>query len=156
MADGFPADILPKEVTDRIRNVLRHQKKPILVLDFDGVIHSYTSGWKGAAIVSDPPVPGAIAFIVKALETFRVAILSSRSHEPGGIDAMRGWLLMFLMNDMDRGDALEVYRQIEWPTVKPPALITIDDRALTFDGTWPDMEALKGFQPWNKRVTTNG
>lgn len=33
-----------------------------------------------------------------------------------------------------------------------PALITIDDRAITFNGTWPRMEDLKAFQPWNKRV----
>lgn len=30
-------------------------------------------------------------------------------------------------------------------------MISIDDRALTFDGTWPDIAALKAFQPWNKR-----
>jgi hypothetical protein len=33
-------------------------RKPILCLDFDGVLHSYTSGWKGAAVIPDPPVPG--------------------------------------------------------------------------------------------------
>jgi hypothetical protein len=30
--------------------------KPILCLDFDGVIHSYSSGWKGADVIPDPPV----------------------------------------------------------------------------------------------------
>lgn len=29
--------------------------KPILCLDFDGVIHSYASGWKGADVIPDPP-----------------------------------------------------------------------------------------------------
>ena len=41
--------------------------------------------------------------------------------------------------------------RIEWPTEKPPAMVTIDDRALTFDGTWPEIEDLLAFQPWNKR-----
>ena len=40
-------------------------RKPIICLDFDGVIHSYTSGWKGAAVIPDPPVPGALEFIVE-------------------------------------------------------------------------------------------
>ena len=131
----------------------QHKRKSILVLDFDGVIHSYASGWQGAAIVPDPPVPGAIPFIVDALKSFRVAILSSRSHEPGGIDAMRGWLLMFMMAaDIDPHDAREAFDAVEWPTVKPPAVVTIDDRALTFDGTWPSIEALKAFQPWNQKA----
>src|SRR5271163_3111820 len=66
--------------------------KQILCLDFDGVIHSYTSGWKGADVISDPPVPGAIAFMLSALIYFKVVIFSSRSHQRGGTDAMRRWL----------------------------------------------------------------
>ena len=28
--------------------------KQTVVFDFDGVIHSYTSGWKGATIIPEP------------------------------------------------------------------------------------------------------
>ena len=66
--------------------------KPILSLDFDGVIHSYTSGWKGARIVADPPVDGALDFMTQAMESFRVAVFSSRSHAWGGRRAMKWWL----------------------------------------------------------------
>jgi hypothetical protein len=41
---------------------------------------------------------------------------------------------------------------ISFPTKKPAAFITIDDRALTFNGKWPDVESLKSFQPWYKRI----
>jgi len=39
----------------------------LVCLDFDGVIHSYTSGWQGIESADDPPVPGAFDFIDTAL-----------------------------------------------------------------------------------------
>lgn len=66
--------------------------KPILCLDFDGVIHSYSSGWQGAAVIPDAPVTGAMRFIWDATDHFRVAIYSSRSGQRGGIKAMQRWL----------------------------------------------------------------
>jgi hypothetical protein len=126
--------------------------KPILCLDFDGVIHSYTSGWQGAATVSDPPVEGAIAFLREALKVFDVQIYSSRSHEPGGQRAMREWLGYHVLDQRLAGDEdLAWVSEIGWPNHKPSAMVTIDDRALTFDGTWPDIAALKAFKPWNKK-----
>lgn len=122
--------------------------KPILCLDFDGVIHSYTSGWKGADIVPDPPVDGAIKFIDEALNHFRVAVYSSRSGHPDGIYAMRKWLRRHWLEADLAGDREML---IEWPMEKPSAFITLDDRALTFNGTWPDIETLKAFKPWNKK-----
>jgi hypothetical protein len=120
--------------------------KPILCLDFDGVIHSYTSGWKGANVIPDPPVDGAMSFIREALKHFTVAIFSSRSHQPGGLDAMKDYIA--LNSEMGFHDPIV---GLEWPLEKPAAMVTIDDRALTFDGTWPAIDALKNFKPWNKR-----
>jgi hypothetical protein len=127
--------------------------KPILCLDFDGVIHSYVSGWKGADTIPDPPVDGAMKFIWDAGEHFRVAIFSSRSNQAGGLNAMKAWLRHHFRgywgaHAMQADDKLS---DIEWPLEKPAAFITIDDRALTFEGTWPDIETLKTFKPWNKR-----
>ena len=45
---------------------------PILCLDFDGVLHSYTSGWLGADVIPDPPVPGYAQFLLRAVEVFEV------------------------------------------------------------------------------------
>jgi hypothetical protein len=121
--------------------------KPLLVLDFDGVIHSYKSGWAGATVIPDSPVPGAIEFIEQALSYFRVAIYSSRSGEAGGIEAMQRYI-----EEHDSSDQYNLVEEIEWPTSKPPAFITIDDRVFHFQGAWPDLPSLLEFKPWNKRA----
>lgn len=128
--------------------------KPILCLDFDGVIHSYASGWKGADVIPDPPVDGAMKFIWDALEHFRVVVFSSRSNQSGGLRAMQRYIEKNFKEywGTHATEADDKFSEIEWPLEKPPAMITIDDRALTFDGTWPEVEALRGFQPWNKRI----
>ena len=131
--------------------------KLILCLDFDGVIHSYASGWKGADVIPDPPVPGAIDFLRGAVDHFKVMVFSSRSNLPGGIDAMRAYLEVFLRHEIaDQEEAIRIMSLIDWPIEKPPAFIGIDDRVLTFDGTWPSMDSLKSFQPWNKRPPSLG
>lgn len=128
--------------------------KPILCLDFDGVLHSYTSGWKGAHKIPDKPVPGAFEFLSKAIYEFDVQIFSSRSNQPGGIKAMKAWLAKWwAINDQEPPvdyDSL-VDHMIKFPTEKPPAMVTIDDRAITFTGEWPDLDGLKAFKPWNKK-----
>jgi len=126
--------------------------KPLLVLDFDGVIHSYTSGWKGAATVPDPPVPDAIAFLREAVKVFRVAIYSSRSGQLGGIEAMAEWLgLQVMLERLSDDEDLAWATAIEWPTEKPAAFVGIDDRVLTFTGNWPTIQELLAFKPWNKK-----
>jgi hypothetical protein len=125
---------------------------PILCLDFDGVLHSYSSGWEGADVISDPPVDGAMEFIFDALKCFRVAIFSSRSNQPGGVQAMKKWLKTHFTECFKPMSVTLLLDDIEWPLEKPPAMVTIDYRALTFNGTWPSIDSLIGFQPWNKHV----
>lgn len=127
--------------------------KPILCLDFDGVIHSYASGWKGADVIPDAPVVGAMRFIWEATDHFKIEIFSSRSNQPGGKKAMWRWFAKHWREAWasDRTTADDKLAEIGWPNEKPAAMVTIDDRALTFDGTWPTIESLKAFQPWNKR-----
>lgn len=125
--------------------------KPILCVDFDGVIHSYDSGWQGADVVSDPLVPGAIAFLLSALERFDVCIYSSRTSQPGGLKAMKDYLQREAGQtwyDSPAGSGLE---NVRFPEQKPAAFLTLDDRAVCFDGRWPSVEALALFKPWNKR-----
>lgn len=125
--------------------------KPILCLDFDGVIHSYTSGWRGADQAPDPAVAGTAGFLRKAVDLFRVSVFSSRSNQPGGIAAMQRYVMDLLHNAFTDQRLIDyIYGEIEWPTDKPPAMLTIDDRAICFTGLWPDPQQLLQFKPWNK------
>jgi len=123
-----------------------NQNKPILCLDFDGVCHSYTSGWKGADVIPDPPVPGLFEFLLEAEEQFEIHIFSTRSLQDGGIEAMVQWFDEWRQK-LDK----PLLRGLHFPIEKPPALVTLDDRAITFNGAWPQVDYLREFQPWYKR-----
>lgn len=56
-----------------------------VVFDFDGVIHSYTSGWCGVSEIPDPPVSGIKDAINAIREAgYRVVVVSTRCAEPAG------------------------------------------------------------------------
>ncbi|MCC6558546.1 MAG: hypothetical protein IT372_36895, partial [Polyangiaceae bacterium] len=126
------------------RKRTRAKPKKTLVVDFDGVLHSYASGWKGPTSIPDPPVPGAFAFLAQAVERFDVAVLSSRSRETGGIDAMKRWLA-------DHGLDPAVLAKLRFPRTKPPAHVYLDDRGWRFEGTFPSVDAIDAFRPWHAR-----
>ena len=132
------------------------RQKPILCVDFDGVIHSYTSGWINAEIIPDPPVPGALEWLWRATEWFDVQIYSSRSKEAPARTAMKVWMCTHA------NDVWDVQHPMCQPTddypikfahEKPAAFITIDDRAYCFEGDWSELDPseLLNFKPWNKR-----
>ena len=53
--------------------------KRTVVFDFDGVIHSYTSGWKGQSVIPDPPVPGIKEAIAEIRDAgYEVVVVSTR------------------------------------------------------------------------------
>ena len=115
--------------------------KKILVLDFDGVVHSYVSPWVDSHVIADAPVPGALDFIRRALDVFDVQIYSSRSASSTGRTAMQGWLLDHAMQ-LDKDDYSWVFN-VKWPDTKPPAHITLDDRVWCFTGSWPPLDEPK-------------
>lgn len=115
--------------------------KPILLLDFDGVLHSYTSGWKGVDVISDPPVEGALDFVMDAVDHFEVCVYSSRSKTSEGRSAIFIWL-------EDHGFPMML---MNVTAEKPAAFLTIDDRCVCFDGTFPDASELLAFTPWNRK-----
>lgn len=130
-------------------------RKPILCLDFDGVVNSYKSGWQGVDAIPDPPTEGFFEWLATAMPHFRIAIFSSRSSSEDARKSMQGWLWMHYREWLCTAPSAAPIPidEIEFPAEKPPAMISLDDRALTFNGDWSEFSParLLGFKPWNKR-----
>ncbi|MFK8113875.1 MAG: hypothetical protein AB8B91_16860, partial [Rubripirellula sp.] len=103
------------------------QKKiKTVCLDFDGVIHSYRSGWQGVTSIPDPPIHGVGDSIRQLRKRYRVVVHSARTASEEGCDAIRSWLAR---------------HNIEVDDVcmhKPPAHVYVDDRAIPFSGNWDE------------------
>ena len=130
--------------------------KPILCVDFDGVIHSYDKGWQDGKIYGKV-VPGFFEWALAAQEHFRLVIYSSRSKDEEGRAAMLNWIQVQHLNwlaTQPLGGA-NTWIHYEFVHEKPAAFLTIDDRALTFNGNWSDPlydpKALRAFKPWNAK-----
>lgn len=101
-------------------NVVTYQKS--VVFDFDGVIHSYTSGWQGYSEIPDPPVAGIATAISQIRNAgFLVKVVSTRCKHEEGKEAIRKYL------DFNNIEVDAVMYE------KPPAIAYIDDRAIHFD-----------------------
>lgn len=117
-----------------------------VAFDFDGVIHSYKSGWQGADVIPDTPVEGAIRMLINLISmyTIQVCIFSSRNFQEGGIEAMKKYLI-------DNGLQEHLVDEIEFPLIKEGFHLFIDDRAFAFEGTFPSIDYILNFKAWNKR-----
>lgn len=123
--------------------------KKTIVFDFDGVIHSYTSGWQGAATIPDPPTPGIIEALQEICEAgYEIVIVSSRCATEEGKAAIQDYLTKHHMHQYVSRICTE----------KPPAIVYIDDRAICFDGNASNLlEKIQTFQPWyQKGQSLNG
>lgn len=114
-------------------------------IDFDGVLHSYTSGWQGAEEIPDPPTPGAQMFVEELLAAgWEVIVCSTRAETRAGAQAIQDW---WAANGFPGGDVVVAHG-------KPPALVYLDDRGLRFEGpgAWPTKAEIEAAcVPWNKR-----
>jgi hypothetical protein len=133
------------------------ENKPTLLLDFDGVIHAYSKGWEDGTIY-DGPTEGFFEWAVEANKLFKLVVYSSRSNTEQGITDMKDWLQLHVIawrhSQMERNSGIATaLLEFEFPDHKPPAWLTIDDRAITFTGRWHDdklrPEALRRFVPWH-------
>lgn len=124
--------------------------KPIICIDFDGVIHSYERGWQDGLIYGTV-VPGFFEWAERAAQHFRLVIYSSRSKTDDGIAAMRAWL----HEQRQQWREATAPFDFEFAAEKPAAFLTIDDRAVQFKGAWDDTQlaplVLREFKPWMQR-----
>jgi hypothetical protein len=114
-----------------------------VAVDFDGVIHSYTSPWTKPEEIPDPPVEGAIDWLNEISKDFRVVIHTTRARTFDGAAAVVVYL--------HRHGYTVMPEDISY--AKPPALIYLDDRAVRFEGpgTFPSAQEIHDARPWNKR-----
>ncbi len=157
-----------------------------ICVDFDGVIHSYTSPWVKPHVIPDPPVEGAIIWLHQMVQHFTVVIFSTRCRTWRGRRAMRRWLRLYsafkwddtpnmqsdgLIPGLDkfgfvpavggglRRAASRGLCHIQFSYTKPPALIYLDDRAVRFEGpgTFPTKDAIhRQYIPWNNQAPPEG
>ncbi len=128
--------------------------KPILCIDFDGVIHSYDKGWQNGVIYGTV-TPGFFEWAEEAAKLFKLVIYSSRSKTADGITAVQLWLYAQRVAWRKSGgkDTTGEPLTFEFASEKPAAFLTIDDRAVQFTGSWSAMDpvALRAFKPWNAK-----
>lgn len=143
--------------TDRSGSEHAAQRNYSIAVDFDGVIHSYTSKWVSADVIPDPPVRGAIEWLTEMDKRFRVVIFTTRGKTHDGRLAVRDWLVEHGFYGAGRvgptsNPQVDDY-EVEITATKPPALIYLDDRAVRFDGeNFPTADEIhREFVPWNKR-----
>lgn len=131
-----------------------------IAVDFDGVLHSYTTPWQGATIIPDPPVPGAIEWLKSMLPHFDVVIHTTRGKTPEGRDAVLRWIHQWdpdnywtLNEATGMGQKVALVPSLRVTDEKPAALIYLDDRGYRFEGpgTFPTKEQVHAARPWNKR-----
>lgn len=114
---------------------------PTVVFDFDGVIHSYKSGWMGDAVIPDPPVPGIKEAISIVRENgYRVVVVSTRCATQEGMTAVTEYLER---NEIVVDDVMKT---------KPAAVCYVDDRAICFDGDAASLvDKILNFKTWMER-----
>lgn len=116
------------------------KQKQNVVFDFDGVIHSYTSGWQGVDVIADPPVHGIALAISLIRDYYNVVVVSTRCSEEKGRKAIEDYL-------SKHGIVVDGI-----VTEKPPAVCYIDDRAICFDGKADTLlRKVLTFRPWYQR-----
>lgn len=111
--------------------------KKTIAIDFDGVIHKYSQGWKDGAVY-DEPIEFAFDTINQLLKEFNVFILSTRNSKQ-----IEEWLIKWgapFKFEIIEGDSIFWNKDgvVGITNRKLAAMAYIDDRAYYFQ-TWTDV-----------------
>lgn len=102
-----------------------------LCIDFDGVIHDYTDGFRHGEIYGQP-IPGAFETMQRLYDAgYDICVLTTRGRDPELRMAVVAWMTM-------RQVEMELDFEFEVTGEKLPAIAYIDDRAVRFTN-WADI-----------------
>ncbi|MDR1219703.1 MAG: hypothetical protein LBK73_08860 [Treponema sp.] len=125
--------------------IVSNTGEKVVAVDFDGVINSYISGWKGPTETDAPVLSAAESLKTLYNRGYKVIIFSTRANTQEGIDTIREYLRKHTENN-ELADTIEVTDQ------KPIADMYIDDRAIPFNGDWEEtLKRIEEFKPWTER-----
>ena len=118
-------------------------KRPVLLLDFNGTVHAYRQGYQKGEYY-DTPTEGFKEWAREAEKEFKLVIWPARAKTHGDMQRVHKWMRKHGLGGLD-------YEL----TVSTPigVKLKIDDRAIGFTGKWDDfsMERLRNFQTWSGR-----
>ena len=99
---------------------------------------------------------GFFEWAIKANELFTLIVYSSRSKDLNHQTEMVNWIrdkyVAWYIESIFNETIPSFAELFQFAHEKPPAFLTIDDRAITFNGDWNDAQfdpsALIAFKPW--------
>ncbi len=128
------------DTTNENRAKVSNNVRKTIVFDFDGVIHSYSSGWQGVTVIPDAPIEETVETIKRLRkEDYEIVVVSTRCANLEGMLAVRQYL---------KHHKIEVDRVC---SEKPPALVYVDDRAVCFRPGTDLYNQIINFKPWREK-----
>jgi len=120
--------------------LVRTENENHIGVDFDGVLHSYTTPFAGTDYIPDPPVEGSLDAVKRLCEQgYVIIIFSARAAEESAIDAIWEWLEKYGFSDYIS----------EVTNIKPCCKVIVDDKCITFKGNWGEtLYDIDTFEPW--------
>lgn len=140
---GLPGFDLPSKKKNNIirqyenQNELDNREMKRIMIDFDGVIHSYDKGWQNGEIYGDV-IEGAKETIDELSKDHQIVIFTTRVSE--GHNAEMGRNYNESIKDVENWlNEHDIY--FDFITAdKLPAIAYIDDKAIEFKNNWKDIK----------------